>query len=100
MPCHQIILNRVDLGNASGLLLEQAMTDLGFSQFDGQYHQGSLSVRIKGSELVASMPRGELATLANQVRVAYSKRVLGRAAALNGWAIKPNGRNAYVMERR
>ncbi len=100
MPCDQIVLNRVDLGKASGLLLEQAMKDLGFSQHYGQYHRGALSVRIKGSQLVAGMPRAELATLANQVRVAYAKRVLGRAAALNGWAIKPTGRNAYVMERR
>ena len=100
MPCDQIILNRVDLGKAQGTLLEQAMKDLGFEKRYGRHVRGSLTVEIRGSELVSRLSRTELAKLANQVRTAYSKRVLVRTAAATGWAIRATGPNTYAMERR
>lgn len=102
MPCNLVVLNRVDLGKASGPLLEQAMKDLGFEDDYGSYRHRltGAAVEIRGSELVSKMPRQELAKLANRVRVAYSKQVLARTAAVTGWTVQPTGKSTYVMRRR
>lgn len=91
----------MDLGKAQGKLLDEALKALGFIKAYGNtYRKGSTRIEVRGSEIASDLPREQLSTLANQIRVGYSKQVLGRTATATGWAVKPVGVNAYVLQKR
>lgn len=101
MPCYEIILNRVDLGKAQGKLLDAAMKDIGYVHVAGKiWSRNGQRVEIDGSQLRAAVALDQMYRLANEIKVAYSKQVVGYASRAMGWNVKSAGQNSYVMEKR
>lgn len=100
MPCYSIITNRVDLGKASGALLDAALKSLGIEVRMGAFFHKGIRVAFVDGALESTLPASILATLRNQIAVAYSKQVLGKVAATTGWVPRQTGTNRYAMEKR
>jgi len=100
MPCDTIQLNTIEIGKMNRALLEAALKGLkatnirvlgnGVASF---YLEGQ-SCRIEGGRLTV---REGYEHIADRVKVAYSRQVLGFQAKRNGWQVKEVRPNVFQV---
>lgn len=99
MPCDTIQTNTVEVGKMHPGLLKTALTALGATGIIAS--QAGTSFTLRGQRIQISNGRMLLRegseSIADQVKVAYSRQAVYHAAKSNGWQVRETKPNVFAV---